>query len=75
MMRYREFKKIQSIVTDETIFVMENTPVPTYVTKHTFGVFSTKVFLPKIWVKFHWARFFLPVHKMMFILFSICFSK
>ena len=34
MMKYREFKKIQSIVTDETIFVMENTPVPTFVTKH-----------------------------------------
>ena len=47
MMKYREFKKIQSIVTDETIFVMENTPVPTFVTKHTFGVFSTKIFLPK----------------------------
>ena len=47
MMKYREFKKIQSIVTDETIFVMENTPVPAFVTKHTFGVFSTKVFLPK----------------------------
>ena len=47
MMKYREFKKIQSIETDETIFVMENTPVPTFVTKHTFGVFPTKVFLPK----------------------------
>ena len=46
-MRYKEFKKIQNRVTDETIFVMENTPVPMFITKHTFGVFSTKVFLPK----------------------------
>ena len=46
-MKYKDFKKIESIVADETLQRLERTPVPTFVTRRTFGIFSRRIAIPK----------------------------